>query len=226
VLRRFVLTAVAVTTSIGAAGCAGSSGSDATSEDEVTVVARCERDFNAPLQAKMAKVKERLERSPARYAAEVLLAFDERRVTALPFCAMTAKHFEHFQKDVDLSSFGSTPEEQFRRLRAGETQGMRSVHAQLFGYMWEETIYIASNMGQEVTLETVAHEARHVFRRAHERNFDDQRVTCVEELEAARAEVQVHKDEISPEQDRALLDRVHELYELDKLDPDHCGFRR
>jgi hypothetical protein len=137
---------------------------------------------------------------------------------------MAPEDFEHFSKDTDLSAFGSTPEEQQRRLRAGETKGMRSVHAQLYGYMWEDRVYVASNMTPEATLEVLAHEIRHVQRRAHERNFNDQRVTCVEELEAARAEVQVQRDELTAEEDRALMDRVHELYELDKLVPGTCGY--
>jgi hypothetical protein len=211
-------------------GCASTDGSDgrATADDadnELRTVARCEQSFAAPLRAKVARARETLARSPASFAVEVRDALDDGRAKVLPFCAMTPEHFEHFKKDADLSAFGATPEEQYRRLRAGETRGMRTVHEQLYGYMWDEKIYVATNMNQEMTLETLAHEVRHVLRRAHERNFNDQRVTCVEEHEAARAEVQVHTDELGPEEDRALLDRVHELYELDKLAPGTCGYR-
>jgi hypothetical protein len=214
--------------SLLALGCGRSDDASAMADDadnELKTVARCEQSFAAPLRAKVAKARTTLEGSPARFAADVREALDDGRVKVLPFCSMTPEHFEHFKKDADLTAFGSTPEEQYRRLRAGETRGMREVHEQLYGYMWDERIYVATNMNQEMTLETLAHEVRHVLRRAHVRNFDDQRVTCVEELEAARAEVQVHKDDITAQEDRALLDRVHDLYELDKLAPGTCGYR-
>ncbi len=195
-----------------------------SSDEELVLAQRCERDFGAPLRAKVSKARAALERSPTRFGAEVRGELDAGRVKVLPFCAMTSDHFEHFRKDVDLSAFGATPDEQRRRLRAGETRGMRSVHTQVYGYQWDDHVYIASNMSQELTLETLGHETRHVLRRAHERNFNDQRVTCVEELEAARAEVLIHKDTLTATEERALLDRVHDLYELDKLASGSCGY--
>lgn len=216
----------------GIVGCAADEASTAnnnasTEDDEVKVAAKCERDFAAPLRAKVKKAREDLETgpSPSPYAIELRDALDTGKAVALPFCQMTPEHFEHFKKDADLSAFGSTPEEQFRRLKNGETKGMKSVHEQLYGYMWDEKIYIASNMTQKGTLETLAHEVRHVLRKAHLRNFNDQRVTCVEEHEAARAEALVHKSALTPEEDRALLDRVRELYELDKIEPGTCGYK-
>lgn len=197
---------------------------ETTADEEIRTARKCEQDFGAPLRENVARARESLDRSSSRYAAEVRAALAEGRVRVAPFCAMAPEDFEHFRKDTDLSAFGATPEEQQRRLRAGETRGMRSVHAQLYGYMWEDRVYLASNLSASATLEVLAHEVRHVLRRAHERNFDDQRVTCVEELEAARAEVLVHTDELSPEQDRALLDRVHELYELHALAPGKCSY--
>jgi len=204
---------------------ASSPASEESAEDEVKVAAKCERDFAAPLRAKVKKAREDLETATSPYAIELRNALDEGKAVALPFCQMTPEHFEHFKKDADLTAFGSTPEEQFRRLKNGETRGMKSVHEQLYGYMWDEKIYIASNMTQKGTLETLAHEVRHVLRKAHLRNFNDQRVTCVEEHEAAKAEALVHKAALTPEEDRALLDRVQELYELDKLEPGTCGYK-
>lgn len=220
-MRSLALVLVGMLTACSA-GAPGPEGE--TSDEELRTVQRCERDFAAPLRAKVDRARANLDRSTSRYAAEVKGAIDDGRVKVRPFCAMAPEHFEHFRKDVDLSAFGRTPEEQQRRLRAGETRGMRSVHAQVYGYMWDDHVYVATNMNQDLTLETLAHEIRHVIRHAHERNFDDQRVTCVEELEAARAEVLVHKDVITPAEDRALMDRVHDLYELDKLAAGGCGY--
>lgn len=227
VWRKTLVVLGSLAASLLMVGCGADDASTqpSASEDEVKTVAKCERDFGAPLRAKVTKAREQLEGSTAPYAIELRTVLDEGRATALPFCAMTPEHFEHFKKDADLSAFGSTPDEQYRRLRAGETKGMKAVHEQLYGYMWDDKIYIASNMTQKGTLETLAHEVRHVLRKAHVRNFNDQRVTCVEELEAARAEQLVHKATLTPEEDRALLDRVQELYELDKLEPGTCGYR-
>lgn len=218
--------ALVVVVAVATSGCLASADepSAETGDDEIRTARKCETQFAAPLRAKVAKARAALEQAPSHYAAEVRAALDDGRVEVLPFCAMAPEHFEHFRSDVDLSAFGATPEEQRRHLRAGETSGMRSVHAQVYGYMWDDRVYVASNLNQALTLETLAHEIKHVMRRAHLRNFHDQRVTCVEELEAARAEVWIHKDEITPAEDRELRDRVHELYELDKLAPGTCSY--
>ena len=208
------------------AGGDDTTGDDTTADDEIRVVAKCERDFGAPLRKKVELAKDELRRTDAAFAKRVLAALDDGSVKVFPFCQMAPQHFEHFRADTDLSAFGATPEEQWRRLRDGQTRGMRSVHAQLDGYMWDDHVYIATGGDLKMTVETLAHEAEHVFRKAHERNFKDQRVTCVEEHAAARAEVLVHKDDLSPEEDRALLDRTIDLYELDKIAPGTCGYRR
>jgi len=101
---------------------------------------------------------------------------------------------------------------------------MRSVHRQVYGYEWEDRIYLASTMGENRTLETIAHETKHVLRQAHLRNFDDQRVTCVEEYESALAEHLVHTDTLSDEERLTILEDMKKLYELDKLAPGTCGY--
>lgn len=211
------------------AACASSAeppGQGTTDEDEIRIARDCEARYGAPLRAKVERAKAELRETNAAFAKRVLAALEDGTVKVFPMCQMAPQHFDHFRADVDLSAFGATPEEQWRRLREGQTAGMRSVHAQVHGYMWDDHVYIASNGGDKATLETLAHEAEHVFRKAHERNFKDQRVTCVEEHAAARAEALVHKDALSPEEDRALLDRTIELYELDKIAPGTCGYRR
>jgi len=210
-----------------AVSCAASdaeSANDATNDEEVRV-ARCEERFAAPLRAKVARAREKLDRPTSSYAAEVRDVLDQKKVKVLPFCQMTRSDFEEYAKESDLKEFGATHDDQYRTLRDGNERMMRTMHAEVYGYQWEDRIYLASNMNDTLILETIGHEVRHVLRKAHERNFHDQRVTCVEEHEAARAERLVKVDAISPEEDRKLLDRVHELYELDKLAPGTCGYR-
>jgi len=209
--------------------CTSSSeGSDATNDEEVRV-ARCETSYAAPLRAKIARAREKLDRPTSQFAIEVRDALDQKKVKVMPFCQMTRSDFEEYARELkaddDFSAFGATHDEQYQKLRDGNEKMLRGIHADVYGYMWEDRVYISSNMTDTLTLETLAHEVRHVLRKAHLRNFHDQRVTCVEELEAARAERLVHIDSISPEEDRKLMDRVHELYELDKLAPGTCGYR-
>lgn len=203
--------------------CAATS-EEATSEEEVRA-ARCETAYAAPLRAKVAKARARLDDAKTTVAIEVRDALDQKKVKALPFCAVTASDFEQIAKDTDLSAGGVTKEEQYRRLRAGDEKIMRSVHGQIYGYQWEDRIYLASTMGEDRTLETLAHEVRHVLRRSHLRNFDDQRVTCVEEYEAALAERLVHEGTLTDEERLRILEDTKELYELDELAPGGCGYR-
>jgi hypothetical protein len=206
----------------GVAGCAAPS-EEATSEEEVRA-ARCETAYAAPLRAKVAKARARLDDAKSSVAIEVREALDRKKAKVLPFCAVTPDDFEQIAKDTDLSAGGATKEEQYRRLRAGDESVMRRVHGQIYGYQWGDRIYLASTMGESRTLETLAHEVRHVLRHAHLRNFDDQRVTCVEEYEAALAERLVHTDTLTAEERLAILEDMKELYELDKLAPGTCGY--
>lgn len=205
------------------AACAAQS-EEATSEEEVRA-ARCESAYAAPLRAKVAKARARLDDAKSSVASEVRDALDQKKVTILPFCAVTPSDFEQIAKDTDLSAGGATKEEQYRRLRAGDEKIMRPLHGQIYGYQWGDRIYLASTMSESRTLETIAHEVRHVLREAHLRNFDDQRVTCVEEYEAALAERLVHGGTLSDEERLTILEDMKVLYELDKLAPGGCGYR-
>src|SRR5262245_31943122 len=99
---------------LSVAACSAGTDRDeaASSDDEIVLAARCERDFGAPLRAKVAKARTSLDRSTSSYGAEVRRVLDEGRAKVLPFCAMAPEHFEHFRADVDLSAFGKTAEEQ------------------------------------------------------------------------------------------------------------------
>jgi hypothetical protein len=208
--------------------CSCAAPADETNEaanDEEVRVARCEERYGAPLRTKVARIREKLEHPTSAYAREVRDALDQKKVKVLPFCQMTRSDFEEYAKESDLSAFGATRDEQFKKLRDGSDGIMRTFHSEVYGYQWEDRIYLRSTMNDTLILETIGHEARHVFRRAHARNFHDQRVTCVEELEAFRAEVLVKRDTITPDEDRKIMDTVHELYELDKLAPGTCGYR-
>jgi hypothetical protein len=216
-VRRFLALAF-----VALASCAAPS-EEATSEDDLRA-ARCETAYAAPLRAKVAKARARLDEEKGSYAKEVAGALDTKTVKIFPFCAITPEHFEHLAKDTDLSEGGATKEEQYARLRQGDEKIMRSVHRQLYGYQWDDRIYLASTMGENRTLEVVAHETRHVLRKAHLRNYDDQRVTCVEEYEAALAEHLVHTDVLSDEERLQILEDMKKLYELDKLAKGTCGY--
>jgi hypothetical protein len=220
-LRTFFLAGLSC---VALACTASESSGDATNDEEVRV-ARCEERYGAPLRTKVTRARAKLEHPTSSYAIEVRDALDQKKVKVLPFCQMTRSDFEEYAKESDFSEFGATHDEQYQKLRDGNERMLRTVHADVYGYQWDDRIYIASNMNDTLILETIAHEVRHVLRKAHERNFHDQRVTCVEELEAARAERLVHVDAITPEEDRKLMDRVHDLYELDKLAPGTCGYR-
>lgn len=205
-----------------AVACAAPS-EEATSEEDLRA-ARCETEYAAPLRAKVAKARAKLDGLHSEVAARTRDALDQKKVKILPFCAVTPSDFEQIAKDTDLSAGGATKEEQHRRLRAGDEKIMRSVHSQVYGYQWDDRIYLASTMGENRTLETLAHEVTHVLRKAHLRNFDDQRVTCVEEYESALAEHLVHTDTLSDEERLKILEDMKELYELDKLAPGGCGY--
>lgn len=205
------------------AACAAPSSEEATSDEEIRA-ARCETAYAAPLRAKVAKARALLDDAKSEVAIRTKDAIDQKKVTILPFCAVTPSDFEHIAKDTDLSAGGATKEEQYKRLRAGDEKIMRSVHSQIYGYQWEDRIYLASTMGENRTLETLAHEVTHVLRKAHLRNFDDQRVTCVEEYESALAEHLVHTDTLSDEERLKILEDMKELYELDKLAKGTCGY--
>jgi hypothetical protein len=205
-------------------GACAAPSEESTSEDDLRA-ARCETQYAAPLRAKVAKARARLDDAKSSVAIEVRDALEQKTVTILPFCAVTPSDFDQIAKDTDLSAAGASKEEQYRRLRAGDEKIMRSVHSQVYGYQWDDRIYLASTMSENRTLETIAHEVRHVLRKAHLRNFDDQRVTCVEEYESALAERLVHTDTLSDEERLKILEDMKELYELDKLAPGGCGYR-
>jgi hypothetical protein len=154
----------------------------------------------------------------------VIEALDSGRVKALPMCKMTRLEFDELDKTEDLSSFGATPDEQYRALRRAEAPAMRTVHALIYGFQWENRIYLSTGMSDARMAETLAHEVRHVERAAHARNYDDQRVTCVEETAAFEAEIEVNRA-LTDADRKEIAAKVRDLYELDKLRPDTCTYR-
>ena len=196
-----------------------------TNDDEIAVTQRCDRDFGKRIDAKVAVARARLDRLDTAFAAVVRDELDTGRIKALPFCKMTRLEFAELQKDSDLTALGATPDEQFAALRRAEAPGMRSVHAQMYGFQWENRIYLSTGMTDSEMLETIAHEVQHVLRKAHERNFDDQRVTCVEEQAAFEAQILVKRDELTDAERAGVKRTVRELYELDKMRPDTCTYR-
>lgn len=207
------------------AACAAESAPDATTDDDEIVASRCEREYGAKIRAKVEAAKAKLARYDTPYARNVLEALDTGRVKALPFCKLTRLEFDEFAKDADLSAMGATPDEQYRALLRAEAPAMRTMHALVYGFQWEDRIYLSTGMTDTRMAETLAHEVRHVERKAHERNYDDQRVTCVEETAAYEAEIEVHRPVLTEEDHRMIAAKVRELYELDKLRPDTCTYR-
>jgi hypothetical protein len=216
--------AVAVMTAC-TASAAGDDADVGAGEDDIAVANRCDREYGSKIRAKVAIARQRLERLDTPYAREVKEALDSGAVEPLPMCKMTRLEFKELQKGMDLTAFGATPEEQYQGLRRAEAPGMRSVHGQIYGFQWENRIYMSTSMSDALVLETIAHEVRHVLRKAHERNFEDQRVTCVEEIAAFEAEILVKKDSLTEEESARVKRTVRELYELDKLHSDTCTYR-
>jgi hypothetical protein len=209
----------------GAPACAADADDSTTSDDDEIVASRCESNYVTKLRAKIATARERLVELDTPYARTVRDELDAHRVEPLPFCKVTKGDFEHIRKDVDLSVLGATPEAQYAALRRGDASGMKSIHTQVYGYQWENRIYLATDMSDARVLATLAHETQHVLRQAHLRNFKDQRVTCVEELEAYKAEVLVKKPVISDEELAKMRVDLNELYELDHIRNDTCTYK-
>ncbi|MBX3185678.1 MAG: hypothetical protein KF819_01630 [Labilithrix sp.] len=221
------LSALALGAAVAACGADvdPSSGGASTADDEIAVAARCDREYGGKLRAKIAAARERLVAHDTPFARVVREALDAGRVEPLPFCKMTRSDFDELAKDTDVSALGATRDEQYAALRRAEAPGMRSLHAQLYGYQWETRIYLAPGVSDARMLASLAHETIHVLRRAHERNYDDQRVVCVEELEAYKAERLVLKAELTAAEIDALRSEVQDLYELDKLRDGACTYR-
>ncbi len=215
----------ACTADASESGSAGGASGEATSDDDEIVASRCESTYGVKLRAKVAIARKRLDSLDTPFARTVREELDARRVEVLPFCKVTKGDFEQFEKDLDLSALGSTPEAQYAAIRRGDASGIKSIHAQVYGYAWETRVYLSTTISDTRFLETLAHETQHVLRKAHLRNFDDQRVTCVEELEAFKAEVLVKKAVISDEELAAMRKSLNELYELDRIRDDTCTYR-
>jgi hypothetical protein len=205
------------------AACSSAS-ADTSTDDEEIVTSRCEREYGAKIRAKIETAKDKLRAKGTPYATNVIEALDSGRVKALPMCKMTRLEFDELDKTEDLSSFGATPDEQYRALRRAEAPAMRTVHALIYGFQWENRIYLSTGMSDARMAETLAHEVRHVERAAHARNYDDQRVTCVEETAAFEAEIEVNRA-LTDADRKEIAAKVRDLYELDKLRPDTCTYR-
>lgn len=207
------------------AGDTGAASANEATEDEELVASRCESAYGVKLRAQVAVARERLDRLDTPYARTMREELDAGRVVPLPFCKVTKGDFEQFAKDLDLSALGTTRDEQWNAIRRGDASGIKSIHTQIYGYAWENRVYLSTGMSDSRVLETLAHEVQHVLRKAHLRNFKDQRVTCVEELEAFKAEVLVKKPVISDEELLAMRKNLNELYELDHIRDDTCTYR-
>jgi hypothetical protein len=218
-----ILLAIAVAFVLGGCSSTGASG-DAT-EDEELVTSRCEREYGAKIKLKVDAAKEKLAGRGTPYAANVVEAIDRGRVKLLPMCKMTRLEFDELAKDSDLSALGETREEQYRALRRAEAPAMRTVHALIYGFQWEDRIYLSTGMSDARMAETLAHEVRHVERAAHTRNYDDQRVICVEETAAFEAEIEAMRAELTDADRREVARTVRELYGLDRLRADTCTYR-
>jgi hypothetical protein len=206
-------------------GCSSeASPGDATTEDEEVVASRCET-YAVRVRAKAAVARERLRALDTTYARTVAAELDAGRVETLPFCKMTRVEFVELQKGSDLTPFGATPDEQYASLRRADAPAMKTVHTMMYGFQWENRIYVSTAMSDAMMLGTIAHEVQHVLRKAHLRNFEDQRVTCVEEIAAFEAELLLKRDVLTEAERESVHANVLDLYELDKLRPGTCGYR-
>ena len=213
-----------------ALACGCSSGDAASSDpessdQEIKITARCQREIGSKIRAKVDSARSDLETFDTSYARTLKTELSEHRLDLLPFCAMTRTEYTELEKSIDLTDLGGTPDERYAQLRQAEAPILRSVHAQLYGFQWENRIYLSTGMSDSRMLKTLAHEAMHVLRKAHLRNYDDQRVVCVEELEAYKAEVLVERDELTESDIDRLRRSVEDVYELDKLRPESCTYR-
>jgi len=198
--------------------------SDLDTNDEEIVASRC-ASYAGRIDAKVAAARELLTHLDSPYAQTLAAELDSGRIHALPMCKMTHVEFAELQKGTDLTALGKTPEEQYASLRRADAPAMKSVHAQIYGFQWENRIYLSTGMSDSRTLETIAHEVQHVLRRAHLRNFEDQRVTCVEEIAAAEAELLVRRDTLTDAERSKVHASVLDLYELDKIRAGTCTYR-
>jgi hypothetical protein len=218
------LTALAALMPACAADEVGS-GDGTTGEDEVAVTSRCDREFGARIRAKVDMAREKLARLDTPFAKVVRDELESGRVKALPMCKMTRLEFDELAKDSDLTALGATRDEQYASLRRADAPAMKTVHALIYGFQWEDRIYLSTGQSDSRMVETIAHEVQHVLRNAHARNFDDQRVTCVEEIAAFEAEILVKKAELTDEERASVRKNVVELYELDKMRAETCTYR-
>jgi hypothetical protein len=226
VFRRVVLSCLALASVAIVPACTAEGGNAETADDDIAVSARCDRDIGAKIRAKVATAREKIAKLDTPFAREVEADLDAGRVRLLPFCAMTRLEYGELEKGgSDLPSLGGTQDERYQRLRRAEAPIMKQVHAEVYGFQWENRIYLSTGMSDSRMVETIAHEVRHVRRQAHLRNYDDQRVVCVEELEAFKAEVEVRRALRGPQEIIDLRKKVNDIYELDKLRDESCTYK-
>lgn len=207
-------------------GCEGPSdgANDGTESDLTHAKSGC-AVYEAELSPRIEAGKEQIANYATPYGAIVLDALRENTAVVRPFCMLERDEFTEVKKSVVLEDFPGTDDEQYEALRAGEVRAMRSVERALYGFQWGKHIYLSSRMKTDDVVGTLGHEVKHVLRHAEHRNYNDQRVACIEEFEAYKAEILVKRSEVTDDEISEINVKLRELFDLSKLANDNCGYK-
>jgi len=208
------------------AGCSGAPSDEAEgSESDLTHTKSGCAAYEAELYPRVDVGKKEIADYGTPYGDVVLEALENEDAVVRPFCLLEREEFAEVKKSVELEDFPGTDDEQYASLRAGEVRAMRSVERALYGFQWGKHIYLSARMKKEDVVSTLGHEVKHVLRHAEHRNYNDQRVACIEEFEAYKGEILVKRNEVTTEEIRDINVKLRELFDLSKLAKDNCGYR-
>ena len=221
-IRRGFLGALTVVLSL--VGCGSPEDSPGESEAELRTQGGCTA-YESDLAPRIEEGEATIERLGTPYGLIVVEALRSKQVIVRPFCDLTHDEFLEVKKSVELTDFPGSDDEQYAALRAGEVRAMRSVERALYGFQWGKHVYLSSKMSKADVVRTLGHETKHVLRGAEHRNYDDQRVACIEEFEAYKAEILVTRTEVTAEEIRDIHAKLRELFDLSKLAKDNCGYK-
>jgi hypothetical protein len=187
---------------------------------------RCANLYGARLQSQLPAAMERIGRLTTPYAQKLHAELTSGRLVPLPFCEMTRFEVTELVKYVPLDAqFPGGVSAQHRLLRNADARLMGVVERALYGFQWEDRMYLRTGMSLDDLVITLAHEGEPVFRQAHLGDYTDPRVTCAEELAAYEAEILLVRDRVSGNERAKIHRELRELFDLSALKANSCELR-
>jgi hypothetical protein len=228
---RFAAALVLAVTA-GAAAATTACGADAvaSTDDDIVASSRCNKDEQSKIDRMLQAAETDLARLGSAYAGELRAHIASGALRVLPFCAMNKTEFRELRKYADFSSLGEggrrpTVPELYDALHDADPAMVALVNDQFFGFQWGRRVFFSTTQRRGEFLETLAHEARHSLRDAHERDYDDPSILCEEELAAYEAEILVRRDGVTADERSAIHAKMRGLYDLSMLRAGTCAKR-